>query len=173
LSGGGGLVSTIDDYSKLLQYICNNLVDSKFSTTGNGMPLLTLTYSRTHSFLLTHSQTLVIPIKQSLFHEMVSNQLIEGKTLDTVAFDSSFSETAGSGISFGLGFSILESPTESRGGALSGQGEFGWGGIANTYFSIDIKKGIYMIFMTQLIPSSCFPIRPQLRYLVHKLYGKN
>jgi len=28
LSGGGGLVSTIDDYSKLLRYICNNLVDS-------------------------------------------------------------------------------------------------------------------------------------------------
>ncbi len=104
---------------------------------------------------------------------MVTNQLIEDKTLDRVAFDSSFSETAGSGISFGLGFSILEDPSESRGGALSGQGEFGWGGIANTYFSIDIKKGIYMIFMTQLIPSNCFPIRPQLRYIVHKLYSKN
>jgi len=104
---------------------------------------------------------------------MISNQLIEGKTLDKVAFDSSFSETAGSGISFGLGFSILEDPTSSRGGELSGKGEFGWGGIASTYFSIDMQKGIHMIFMTQLIPSNCFPIRPQLRHLVHKLYGKN
>ena len=55
----------------------------------------------------------------------------------------------------------------------TGRGEFGWGGIASTFFFIDPSKDILCILMTQLIPSSIYPIRQQLRYLVHWLLSDN
>jgi CubicO group peptidase (beta-lactamase class C family) len=46
-------------------------------------------------------------------------------------------------------------------------GEYGWGGVANTFFVVDPVNEIFAIFFTQLIPSSAYPIRNQLRHMVH------
>ena len=52
---------------------------------------------------------------------------------------------------FGLGFRVLKSPGRHR--HLSGGGEYGWVGAANTYFWIDPNADLLGIFMSQLMPS--------------------
>jgi CubicO group peptidase (beta-lactamase class C family) len=46
-------------------------------------------------------------------------------------------------------------------------GEFYWGGAASTSFWIDPVEKITSVFMTQLLPSSTYPIRRELRTLVY------
>ena len=50
---------------------------------------------------------------------------------------------------------------------LSTAGEFDWGGAASTAFWVDPVEEITAMFFTQLLPSSTYPIRPQLRQLVY------
>ena len=47
-------------------------------------------------------------------------------------------------------------------------GEFGWGGAASTAFWVDPVERLTVLFFTQLLPSSTYPIRPQLHQLVHQ-----
>ena len=46
-------------------------------------------------------------------------------------------------------------------------GTFSWGGLANTFFWIDYEEELIAIQATQMIPSGCYPIRPQLQQLVY------
>jgi CubicO group peptidase (beta-lactamase class C family) len=46
-------------------------------------------------------------------------------------------------------------------------GEFYWGGMASTAFWIDPAEELITIFMTQLIPSSRYPVRRELRTMVY------
>ncbi|MDZ7827433.1 MAG: serine hydrolase domain-containing protein [Gammaproteobacteria bacterium] len=47
-------------------------------------------------------------------------------------------------------------------------GELAWGGMASTAFWVDPAEDLAVIFMTQLIPSSAYPIRRELRVLVYQ-----
>jgi CubicO group peptidase (beta-lactamase class C family) len=76
-----------------------------------------------------------------------------------------FSETPYAGTGFGLGFSVKTDVTKSQ--ANGSAGEYGWGGLASTNFFIDPVEELVMIFMTQLIPSSSYPIRQELRAIVN------
>ncbi|MGZ4518608.1 MAG: hypothetical protein ACXVXN_11960 [Mycobacteriaceae bacterium] len=55
-----------------------------------------------------------------------------------------------------------------RGTVVSSEGEFGWGGAASTAFRVDPVEDLTVVFFTQLLPSSRYPIRAQLRQLVHQ-----
>ena len=46
-------------------------------------------------------------------------------------------------------------------------GEYGWGGMASTNFFIDPVEDLLMVFMTQLIPSSSYAVRQELRAIVN------
>ena len=46
-------------------------------------------------------------------------------------------------------------------------GEYWWGGMASTAFWIDPVEDLSVVFFTQLIPSSLYPIRRELRTLVN------
>jgi CubicO group peptidase (beta-lactamase class C family) len=50
---------------------------------------------------------------------------------------------------------------------LGSRGEYNWGGAASTAFWVDPLEGITATFMTQLLPSSTYPLRTQLRQLVY------
>jgi CubicO group peptidase (beta-lactamase class C family) len=76
------------------------------------------------------------------------------------------SETRYDGIGFGLGFAVTEDPVAAK--VLSSQGESYWGGMASTAFWVDPAEDLAVVFMTQLLPSSTYPIRPQLRQLVYQ-----
>jgi CubicO group peptidase (beta-lactamase class C family) len=77
-----------------------------------------------------------------------------------------FAETSFAGVGFGLGFSVVDDPVANK--VLSSAGEFAWGGAASTAFWVDPFEGVTALFMTQLLPSSTHPIRPQLKQLVYQ-----
>ncbi|WP_103340824.1 serine hydrolase domain-containing protein [Amycolatopsis sp. CA-126428] len=77
-----------------------------------------------------------------------------------------FAEMPFDGHGFGLGFSVLQDPVKAR--TLSSAGEFAWGGAASTAFWVDPDKDLTVGFYTQLLPSSTYRLRPQLRQLVYQ-----
>jgi CubicO group peptidase (beta-lactamase class C family) len=76
-----------------------------------------------------------------------------------------FAETVLEGVGFGLGFAVVMDPVPARG--ASSVGEFYWGGLASTAFWVDRQTGVTASFYTQLMPSSTYPIRAELRQLVY------
>ena len=49
----------------------------------------------------------------------------------------------------------------------SSPGEYGWGGAASTLFFVDPVEDLTVMFFAQLLPSSTYPIRRQLKQLVY------
>jgi CubicO group peptidase (beta-lactamase class C family) len=95
---------------------------------------------------------------------MASNHLPGGA--DLVAFGRPlFAETPFEGIGFGLGFSVTLDPAGTH--TLGSRGEFAWGGAASTAFWVDPVEDITTVFLTQLLPSSTYPLRSLLRQLVY------
>lgn len=95
---------------------------------------------------------------------MRANHLPGGRTMKEMSL-SSFGELAAEGAGFGLGFQVILEPAEAQ--AIGSVGNFSWGGAASTYFWIDPEEDLIAILMTQLMPSSTYPLRPQLQQLVY------
>lgn len=144
LAGGGGLVSTITDYSRFVQCLHMN-GDYDCAMTNKPKKLL----------------------QGKTMERMRSNLIPDNGTLQSISLEGTFSETIGPGIGFGLGVSVLTDPNIVAGGQLSGQGEYSWGGVASTWFFVDPEKDVSAVFMTQVIPSSKVYVRQHIRYLSH------
>ena len=76
-----------------------------------------------------------------------------------------FSESNYNGIGFGLGFSVMLDPAKAQ--ILGTPGEYAWGGAASTAFWIDPAEDLAVVLLTQLTPSSTYPIRRELRVLTY------
>ena len=76
-----------------------------------------------------------------------------------------FAETVLDGVGFGLGFATVLDPGPAK--SASSPGEYYWGGLASTAFWVDPSTGVIAQFFTQLLPSSTYPIRSELRQLVY------
>ena len=135
LSGGGGLVSCMDDYFRFAQALAN----------GGELDGARIIGRKTLEFMrLNH-----LPGQCDLPGYSVG----------------AFSETPYEGTGFGLGFSVKQDVAKSQ--TIGSTGEYGWGGMASTNFFIDPEEDLLMIFMTQLIPSSSYPIRQNLRAIIN------
>jgi CubicO group peptidase (beta-lactamase class C family) len=76
-----------------------------------------------------------------------------------------FSEAMYNGVGFGLGFAVtIDQP---RTMILGSDGEFTWGGMASTLFWVDPREELVGIFLTQLMPSSTYTVRRELRTLTY------
>jgi CubicO group peptidase (beta-lactamase class C family) len=95
---------------------------------------------------------------------MASNHLPGGKDLTEMS-RSLFSEATNEGVGFGLGFAVVFDPPKTL--IPCSMGEFYWGGAASTAFWVDPVEEVTVVFMTQLLPSSTYPIRRELRTLVY------
>jgi CubicO group peptidase (beta-lactamase class C family) len=95
---------------------------------------------------------------------MTANHLPGGKDLTEMSV-SLFSEANNAGTGFGLGFAVVMDPVKAM--SPSTAGEYFWGGAASTAFWIDPKEELIVIFMTQLLPSSAYPVRRELRTLIY------
>jgi len=135
-SGGGGLVSSIDDY-----YVFTKMLLNKGEY--NGVRILG---SKTVEY-------------------MSRNHLPLDKDLAAMG-QPRFSETNYNGVGFGLGFSVIMNAAQT--GVMCSEGAIAWGGMASTCFWVDPEEDIIVIFMTQLIPSGCYPIRGQLHAAVYQ-----
>ena len=95
---------------------------------------------------------------------MTRNHLPGGALLTSLA-RGQFAETSYDGMGFGLGFGVLVDPVAYK--VPASAGEFTWGGAASTAFWVDPVEQITAAFYTQLLPSSAYPIRTELRSLVY------
>jgi CubicO group peptidase (beta-lactamase class C family) len=95
---------------------------------------------------------------------MASNHLPGDKDLTELSV-SLFSESTNAGVGFGLGFAVVFDPPKTL--IPCSKGEFYWGGAASTAFWVDPAEEVTAVFMTQLLPSSTYPIRRELRTLVY------
>jgi CubicO group peptidase (beta-lactamase class C family) len=95
---------------------------------------------------------------------MTQNHLPDGGDLAALA-TGSFSETSYDGVGFGLGLAVLLDAAKRQ--THGSVGEYYWGGAASTAFFIDPKEDLLAIFLTQLMPSTTYDFRGQLRNLVY------
>lgn len=95
---------------------------------------------------------------------MTSNHLPGNRDLPEMS-QSMFSEATYSGIGFGLGFAVTLNPAKTL--IAGSPGEYAWGGVATTSFWIDPAEELITIFMTQVIPSTAYPVRRELRTMVY------
>jgi CubicO group peptidase (beta-lactamase class C family) len=139
--GGAGLLSTAGDYHRFLHM----LLDTPGSPAGelDGTRLLS---PRTVGY-------------------MGRNQLPGGLDLQTFGRPL-YAESPFAGVGFGLGFGVVIDPVLSR--VVCSEGELTWGGAASTTFWLDRREELAVSFYTQLLPSSTYRIRPQLRQLVYQ-----
>jgi CubicO group peptidase (beta-lactamase class C family) len=96
---------------------------------------------------------------------MTRNHLPGGQDLETFGRPL-YAEAPLRGSGFGLGFAVVQDPVASKN--LTSAGEFSWGGAASTAFFVDPAEQLTVSFFTQLLPSSAYPIRSQLRQLVYQ-----
>ena len=133
-SGGGGLVSTLDDYLRFCRFLLNK--------------------GELHGTHLLGRKTV----------ELMTSNHLPG---DLAAMGQArFAESSYAGIGFGLGFSIMLDPAKAQ--ILGTPGEYAWGGAASTAFWIDPAEDMAVVLMTQLLPSSAWPIRRELRVLTYQ-----
>jgi CubicO group peptidase (beta-lactamase class C family) len=95
---------------------------------------------------------------------MTANHLPGGKDLPALS-RSAFSEAAYEGVGFGLGFATTTAIHKTM--IAGNNGDYFWGGAASTFFWVDPAEEMVVLFLTQLIPSSTYPVRRQLRSLVY------
>ena len=95
---------------------------------------------------------------------MTANHLPGGGDL-TKHSTALFSEAENAGTGFGLGFARVIEPAATM--MPCSQGEFFWGGMYSTAFFVDPVEDICMIFMTQLMPSSSYPIRREIKTMLY------
>lgn len=94
---------------------------------------------------------------------MTKNHIAGGADLSQAAMGA-FSETAYEGVGFGLGFA---STLDEVASGTVGAGDYYWGGAASTIFWVDPVEDLYVVFMTQLMPSATFNFRGQLKNIIY------
>jgi CubicO group peptidase (beta-lactamase class C family) len=133
-----------------------------FLSGGGGLISTAADYHRFTSMLVADGAPLLAP---RTLRYMASNHLPGGAELKAVARPT-ISETQNEGMGFGLGFSVVLDPAATK--VLCAPGEIAWGGLASTAFFVDRASRVSVQFFTQLLPSSTYPLRSQLRNLVYQ-----
>lgn len=139
--------------------------DDRFLSGGGGLIGSIGDYHRFTQFLLRGGELDGVRLLgDRTLRFMTRNHLPGGVDLSTFGRPL-FAETKYDGMGFGLGFSVLIDPAAN--GVIGSPGAFAWGGAASTNFWVDPAEDLSIIFMTQLLPSSTYPLRNQLRQLVY------
>lgn len=96
---------------------------------------------------------------------MMLNHLPTGGDMASMG-QPQFGESTMEGIGFGLGFAVLLDPTKAQ--LLGTPGEAYWGGAASTAFFVNPEEDLALVFLTQLLPSSSYPVRRELRIATYQ-----
>jgi CubicO group peptidase (beta-lactamase class C family) len=137
------------------------LTPPNFISGGGGLVSTAADYLRFAEALRTGTPRLVGRKTLAL---MTANHLPGGKDLPQLS-KSAFSEAAYEGVGFGLGFATTTAIHKTM--VAGNNGDYFWGGAASTFFWVDPAEELTVLFLTQLIPSSTWPVRRQLRTLVY------
>jgi CubicO group peptidase (beta-lactamase class C family) len=132
---------------------------------GGGLASTTADYHRFCRMLLNGGELDGVRLVGRKTLDLMQANHLPGNADLTELSRSMFSEAIYSGQGFGLGFGINMSPAKAM--APGSAGEYYWGGIFSTYFFVDPVERVSMIFMTQLMPSSSYAVRRQLKTMVY------
>ena len=158
--GADGSIACIDDPARSVYRECT------FFSGGGGLLSTAPDYLRFCCMLANRGELDGVRLLGRKTVELMTiNHLPGDQELSQLALGGMFTETPYAGVGFGLGFSVMLSP--ARGQILGTPGEYAWGGAASTAFWIDPGEDLVAIFMTQLMPSSTYPLRRELRVLTY------
>lgn len=136
-----------------------------FNSGGGGLASTVADYHRFCRMLLNGGALDGIQIiSPKTLELMTANHLPGGKDLTQLS-KSLFSEAEMAGIGFGLGFATTIDSAATL--TPCSTGDFYWGGMYSTAFFVDPIEDIIMIFMTQLMPSSTYPIRREIKTMIY------
>lgn len=152
---GGGIA--VQDQAETSSF----LAPPSFVSGGGGLVGTAADYLAFVESLRTGAHDLV---GRRTFAQMTANHLPGGADLPALS-RSLFSEAGYAGVGFGLGFATTVDWV--RTGLPGNDGDWFWGGAASTFFWCDPAEELSVVFMTQLIPSSTWPVRRELRQLVY------
>ncbi|MEZ5849513.1 MAG: serine hydrolase domain-containing protein [Hyphomicrobiaceae bacterium] len=156
--GSGGLAE-IDDPTKS-RYLRPRTVNSG----GGGLVSTVSDYARFCQFMLNKGALDGVRLLGRKTVALMTSNHLGG---DMAAMGTPrFSETTYEGIGFGLGFSVMIDPARAQ--IVGTPGEFAWGGAASTAFWVDPAEEMFVILLTQLMPSSAYPFRRELRVLTYQ-----
>jgi CubicO group peptidase (beta-lactamase class C family) len=150
LSGGSGLVSTIDDYMNFCQMIL------KFGKFKKNQILNKKTIELMSENHLGNPNTAL--------NDMVPMNLdLRNKTFDRSNEGKYYWNY--SGVGFGLGFAVLLDNMKTQ--SIGSVGQLSWGGYASTTFFIDHFEDMAVVFLTQLLPSESYNVSMEIRNLIY------
>lgn len=136
-----------------------------FDSGGGGLTGTIADYHRFTAMLLNGGELDGVRIlSPKTVRLMRTNHLPNNADLTEMS-SSLFSEANNAGTGFGLGFAMVIDPAKTL--MPSSLGEYYWGGAYSTAFFVDPVEQITMVFMTQVYPSSTYPIRRQLKTLIY------
>jgi CubicO group peptidase (beta-lactamase class C family) len=95
---------------------------------------------------------------------MAMNHLPGGKEMIDMSI-SLFTEAGNAGVGFGLG--VAPTVNVARTMVAGNVGSYFWGGAASTTFWCDPREDLAVVFMTQFMPSTHYPIRRDLRTMIY------
>lgn len=137
----------------------------RFLSGGGGLVSTMMDYWRFCQMLLNGGELDGVRlVSRKTIEFMTMNHLPGGRSMKEMT-TAAVSELAAEGAGFGLGFAVLLDPAEAQ--MAGSTGNFSWGGAASTYFWIDPEEDLIAIMMTQLYPSTTYPLRPQFQQLVY------
>ncbi len=141
------------------------LAEPKMLSGGGGLISTAADYARFTQMLVRGGELDGVRLLGSRTVAYMGRNHLPGGGLLSELGRGQFAETAYDGIGFGLGFGVLEDPVALKVHATAG--EMTWGGLASTAFWVDPREQITAQFFTQLMPSSTYPVRGELRQLVY------
>jgi CubicO group peptidase (beta-lactamase class C family) len=142
-----------------------SVLDPAWLSGGGGLVSTLTDYHRFTQFLVRRGELDGTRLLSSRTVDFMTRNHLPGNA-DLATFGRPlFAETPFDGVGFGLGFSVTLDPVRAH--LLSSTGEYAWGGAASTAFWVDPREQVTAVFLTQLLPSSTYPLRSQLRQLVY------
>lgn len=145
--------------------------EGRFDSGGGGLCGTIADYHRFATMLLRGGELdgarIISP---KTLRQMRTNHLPGGADLTEMS-SSLFSESNNAGTGFGLGFAMVIDPASTL--MPASMDEFYWGGAYSTAFFVDPVEAITCVFMTQVYPSSTYPIRRQLKTLIYSALSES
>ena len=137
----------------------------KLVSGGGGLVSTALDYHRFNTMLLNGGELDGARILGRKTLALMTQNHLPGKSDLATMSKSLFSEASNAGTGFGLGFAITDDVAKTM--VPGSQGEYYWGGMFSTAFFVDPVERVSMVFMTQLSPSSLYPIRRELKTMIY------
>ena len=158
-ANGAGKLELLDDPGK-----SRYLAPRKVNSGGGGLVSTASDYLRFCKFMLNKGCIDGVQLLGRKTVELMTMNHLKGDMADMGM--PRFSESTYYGIGFGLGFSVMIDPAKAH--IVGTPGEYAWGGAASTAFWCDPAEDMAVVLLTQLMPSSTYPIRRELRVLTYQ-----